>query len=141
MSKPINPKASTGDKDMPTRQGFDGTRIVLRFGSAEVPATLNDSTTAKAFVATLPRSIRMGNYGTDHCGLIEDLPYDSADVHRGWLNGDVNYATDGPWFVVFFGGEERSDGNDFQVNIGRIDCALSTVANLAGSHEVMVELA
>lgn len=69
------------------------------------------------------------------------LPYKEEEVHNGWLNGDIDFATDGEWFTILFGGEDESASHGFQVNIGKIDCPLEKISSLRGSYQVRIELA
>ena len=125
-----------------TRILNEGTKIIMYFGETAIPATLNDSITAQALIKMLPYTITLSNYGSDFCGVMKNpLPYKEEDVHNGWLNGDIDFATDGDWFTILFGGEENSDSYGYQVNIGKIDCELEKISSLQGSHKVRIELA
>ena len=124
-----------------TRVLDKGTKIKMYFGDTVIQATLNDSDTAQAFREMLPCTISLSNYGNDFCGVMETpLPYKEEDVHNGWLNGDIDFATDGNWFTILFGGEESSGSYGYQVNIGKIDCELEKISSLRGSHQVRIEL-
>ena len=70
-----------------------------------------------------------------------DLPFNENEVHYGWLNGDIDYATNAPYFTILFEDEEYSEQYGYQVNIGVITCPLETIRNLDGSYEVRIELA
>lgn len=130
-----NPKIATRILD-------NGTKIKMYFGNIVIPAMLNDSDTAKALIKMLPYTISLSNYGNDFCGVMEHpLPYNEEDVHNGWLNGDIDFATDGNWFTILFGGEENSGSYGYQVNIGKIDCELEKISSLRGSQQVRIELA
>lgn len=130
------------DPKIATRILDTGTKINMYFGNTIIPATLNDSETAKALIKKLPCSITLSNYGNDFCGVMNDpLPYKEEDEHYGWLNGDIDFATDGNWFTILFGGEESSDSYGNQVNIGKIDCELKKISDLKGSYSVRIELA
>ena len=130
-----NPKIATRILDK-------GTKINMYFDNTVIPGTLNDSETAQALIKILPCTIILSNYGNDFCGVMDDpLPYKENDVHNGWLNGDIDFATDGNWFTILFGGEESSDSYGYQVNIGKIDCELNKIGSLKGSYSVRIELA
>lgn len=118
-------------------------RIRLTFGGDAVYATLNDTETARAFAARLPQTISVGGTGIDFCGPMPfDLPYDDAQVHNGWTNGDVNYNPQGGWFAILYGGQEDSARYGDQVVMGRIEGEdLLRVQSLSGSYELLVELA
>lgn len=119
------------------------TTIKLVFGNTTVNAELNDTETARAFAEKLPVTIAVGGTGIDFCGRMPfSLPYEDAQVHNGWTNGDVNYNPRGGWFAVLYGGEEDSARYDDQVVMGRIEGAdLAAVQALGGSYDLRIELA
>ena len=132
----------TEDPSMPTRLPQEqGTKILLHFGVTVIPGILNDSETARALIAKLPLTQHMSRYSHDFCGVTESLPYNEDEVHYGWLNGDIDYAIDAPYFTILFEDEEVSEQFGDQVNIGVITVPLSEIAALEGSYDVRIELA
>lgn len=137
-----NADIQTADKTMPTRKPMEnGTKINMYFGDTVITGVLNDSDTAKALIAKLPYTQKVSRYSHDFCGVTEDLPYNENEVHYGWLNGDIDYATDAPYFTILFEDEDSSEKYGNQVNIGVITCPLETISSLDGSYEVRIELA
>ena len=131
----------TDDPAMPTRlPPENGTKILLHFGDTVIPGVLNDSETAQALIARLPCTQRMSRYSHDFCGVTENLPYHEEDVHNGWLNGDIDYAVDAPYFTILFEDQDRSESFGNQVNLGVIACPLAEIAALNGSYDVLIEL-
>ena len=131
----------TDDSTMPTRlPPENGTKILLHFGDTVIPGVLNDSETAQALIAKLPYIQHMSRYSHDFCGVTEDLPYNEEEEHYGWLNGDIDYATDAPYFTILFEDQDESEIYGSQVNIGVITCPLSDIAALNGSYDVLIEL-
>ena len=131
----------TDDPTMPTRlPPENGTKILLHFGETVIPGVLNDSETAQALIAKLPYTQHMSRYSHDFCGVTEDLPYDEEEEHYGWLNGDIDYATDAPYFTILFEDQDESEIYGSQVNIGVITCPLADIAALNGSYDVLIEL-
>ena len=131
----------TDDPTMPTRLPLEnGTKILLHFGDTVIPGVLNDSETAQALIAKLPYTQHMSRYSHDFCGVTEDLPYNEEEEHYGWLNGDIDYATDAPYFTILFEDQDESEIYGSQVNIGVITCPLSDIAALNGSYDVLIEL-
>ena len=118
-------------------------RINMKFGDTVIRAELNDTETAQAFAAKLPVAIGVSGTGVDFCGQMPfSLPYEDAQVHHGWTNGDVNYNPGGGWFAVLYGGEEDSMVYGDQVIMGRIvDDDLPLIQKLSGSYDVRIELA
>ncbi len=132
----------TEDPEMPTRVIEDGTKINMYFGDTVVPGILNDSETAQALIEMLPYTVHMNRYSHDFCGVMDDpLPYKEEDVHYGWLNGDIDFATDADYFTILFEDEELSEQYGYQVNIGVIDCPLENISKLTGSYDVRIESA
>lgn len=132
----------TTDKSMPTRiPDENGTKINMYFGDTVIPGVLNNSETAKALIAKLPLTQTVNRYSHDFCGVTEKLPYNENEEHYGWLNGDIDYATDAPYFTILFEDEDASEQYGNQVNIGVITCPLEQIANLNGSFDVRIELA
>lgn len=131
----------TEDPEMPTRVIEEGTKILLHFGDTVIPGILNDSDTAKALIEKLPYTVHMNSYSHDFCGVMpDDLPYNEEEVHYGWLNGDIDYAIDAPYFTILHSDEDISEQYGYQVNIGVITCELSRIRELDGSYDVMIEL-
>ena len=118
-----------------------GTKINMHFGDTVIPGVLNDSETAKALIAKLPLTQHVNRYSHDFCGTTDPLPYKEDEVHYGWLNGDIDYATDAPYFTILFEDEAVSEQYGSQVNIGVITCPLKDIAGLQGSFDVRIELA
>ena len=134
----------TSDKTRATRKvPVNGTKIIMRFGSTEIPGVLNDSITAQALIKNLPYTVHMTRYSHDFCGIVpaKDFPHKESEVHYGWLNGDIDYATDGPYFTILFEDEEKSERYGNQVNIGVITCPIQKISSLRGSFDVRIELA
>ena len=137
-----NADMQTEDKTMPTRRPMEGgTKINMYFGDTVIPGVLNDSETAKALIAKLPYTQSVSRYSHDFCGVTEELPYSEDDVHYGWLNGDIDYATNAPYFTILFEDEESSEQYGHQVNIGVMTCPLKNISDLDGNYEVRIELA
>ena len=132
----------TDDKKMPTRLPMEGgTKINMYFGDTLITGVLNDCDTAKAFIEKLPMTQHVSRYSHDFCGVTEDLPYNEDEVHYGWLNGDIDYAINAPYFTILFEDEDKSEQYGDQVNIGVITVPLSEIAALEGSYDVRIELA
>ena len=132
----------TNNPAMPTRVLENGTRINLHFGDTVLPGILNDCDTAKALIEMLPYTVHMNSYSHDFCGVMPDsLPYNEDEVHYGWLNGDIDYAIDAPYFTILHSDEDISERYGYQVNIGVLDCELSQIRELTGSYDVLIELA
>lgn len=62
-------------------------------------------------------------------------------MHYGWLNGDIDYAIDAPYFTILYKDQDISEQYGYQVNIGVLTSPLSEIANLGSSYDATVELA
>ncbi|MCQ4636511.1 cyclophilin-like fold protein [Anaerovorax odorimutans] len=132
----------TENKNRSTRILENGTRINMHFGDVVIPGILNDSETAKALIDRLPYTVHVSRYSHDFCGVMDEpLPYSEDNVHYGWLNGDIDFATDADYFTILFEDEDTSEQYGYQVNIGVIDCDLSEIRQLEGDYDVRIELA
>lgn len=132
----------TDDPSIATRIPLEnGTKINIRFGDTVITGILNDSTTAQALIEKLPYTVHMSRYSHDFCGVTEALPYEEADVHYGWLNGDIDYALNAPYFTILFKDEDHSEQYGDQVNIGVITSPIADIDALSGSYDVTVALA
>ena len=120
----------------------NGTPITLTIGDTVIPATLNNSRSAKELISRLPYTVKLHRYSHDYFGVMDNpLSYDEADVHNGWLNGDIDFARDGNYFTILFEDEENSQQYGHQITMGKIDGPLSAVKNLGRDIEVRIELA
>lgn len=134
--------ASAQDNDKCGAPVENGTAVTLTIGTTVIPAVLNDTTTARDLLARLPYTISLHHYTHDFCGVMaEPLKYDPADVQHGWKNGDIHFATDGDYFVLFFADEEISKQYGHQVHIGKMDVDLDKLRNLGRDIRVTVALA
>lgn len=137
-----NAQMQHNNPKMATRVMTGGTKINMHFGDTVIPGTLNNSETAQALVAMLPYTVQVNRYSHDFCGVMQDpLPYHEENVHYGWLNGDIDFATDSNYFTILFEDEKNSEQYGHQVNIGKIDSELSAISKLRGSYAVRIELA
>jgi hypothetical protein len=132
----------TDDPTIATRVLEGGTKINMHFGDVVIPGTLNDSITAQDLISKLPYTMHVSRFSHDFCGVMDDpLEYKEEEVHYGWLNGDIDFATDANYFTILFEDEEKSEQYGYQVNIGKIDSKLSVISELSGSYDVLIELA
>ncbi|QWU13121.1 Cyclophilin-like [Paenibacillus sophorae] len=135
-------RMQTDNPNVATHVLEGGTKINMHFGDVVIPGTLNDSITAQNLISKLPYTVYVNRYSHDFCGVMDDpLEYREEDVHYGWFNGDIDFATDANYFTILFEDEEKSEQYGYQVNIGKIDSDLSVISKLTGSYDVLIELA
>lgn len=120
----------------------NGTAITLTIGDKVIPATLNETKTAKDLISKLPYKISLNRYSHDYCGNpSETLTYDEKDVQFGWRNGEISYEKQTPYFVIFFGDEENSQIHGNQIIIGKVDVDLDTIKGLGRQIDITIDLA
>lgn len=84
------------DKDLATRVIETGTKVTLHFGETAIPATIGNTSAAKALLSKLPLHVNVSRYEFDLCGTMHPaLPYKEDEKRYGWLNGDINFVPDG----------------------------------------------
>ena len=123
-----------------TRTITNGTKIKMHFGDTVIPGILKDTQTSRELISRMPFTVRLSKYAHDFCGVIKPLPYDEKEVHNGWQNGDIDFASDGNYFTILYAGEESSKQYGYQINIGIITCDLEEMNKLEGSYDVLVEV-
>ena len=128
---------SEGDKSMSEK----GTPIKLIINGTEIPAFLNDSKPARALLARLPYTVNLQRYQHDYCGIMrEPLPYDQAELHSGWKNGDIAFAVSGNYFAILYKDEEISQQFDGMVTMGALTCDPAVMGTLDEAIAVRIEL-
>lgn len=134
--------AYAADADYSTRTIENGTPVTITIGDTVIPATLNNSKSAKALLERLPFTMRLHKYAHDYCGVMENpLPYDESDVHYGWLNGDIDFARDGNYFTILYEDQEKSQQYGHQITLGKIDGPLSVIKSMGNDITIRIELA
>ena len=115
--------------------------IDLQLAGHAVRAALSESAAAQKLAAHLPLTLRMSGAGIDLTGQLPfSLPCDSARLHRGWENGDINYCPCGNWLAVLFADEENSARYGGQITLGRVNGPLDALRDLEGAYDVRIEL-
>ena len=116
-------------------------RVELRIGEVAVPVELNGSDAARALAGRLPQALSMSVSSVGCCGQLSfSLPYDAADIHPGWSDGDLNYKPEGDWLALFFDDERNSARYGGQVTLGHAVGPLDSLHGLSGAHEARIEL-
>lgn len=116
------------------------TDVVIRTGTVDIPATLNDSVAAQDFRKRLPFKVSGRRSAVDYCCTTDSGRYDPAETQSGWKNGDISLA--GGWFAILFDGEEKSGDYHGMMVIAHIEEEhLPLVKGLPDSVNFTVELA
>ena len=116
-----------------------GERIAMCVGNVTVPMRLGDTPAARALAAHLPLTLRMSVSSVGCCGQLGfSLPHDTADVHPGWSDGDLNYKPEGDWLALFFDDERNSMRYGGQVTLGHAEGPLDALRGLTGTVDVRI---
>jgi len=65
-------------------------QIVRKADGVEIPATLNDTVTAKAFLKRLPFTVSGTRSAVDYCCRTAYGVFDPTETQSGWKNGDIS---------------------------------------------------
>lgn len=123
-----------------TEQASETTDIRMTVGITVITATLDNSDTTQAFLATLPRTLAMNHYGgREYYGRLETLP-ENGEAIADFENGDVIYYPAGPSFAIFFAGADSSSQGGL-IRMGRITSDLSVFDMLGSTAEMFIEVA
>lgn len=122
------------------------TSIKLGTGSIELKAELNDSKSARHFLAILPKEIRMSRWGNEYygaCGIKEELSSDAKEIME---IGEMAIWPPGAAFCIFFGPTPASTDQKPRaaspVNpIGRIIDDITPLKNLPANISIKVSKA
>ena len=122
-----------------SQETADTTNIVITVGNVVITATLDNSETTAAFLATLPRTLTMNRYGDrEYYGRMEAISENGESI-PDFENGDVTYYPAGPSFAIFFDGEDSSSQSGL-IRMGKITSALSAFNTLGETVKVQIEL-
>lgn len=114
--------------------------IILTVGETVIPATLNNTRTAKEFAKQLPFKVSAAKGEYDFCGAVGEIPCEESERQVGWSNGDIGYSRG--WFALFHSGENESSGYTGEMIIGHIDESyLETLRAMRGSVKITVAIA
>lgn len=115
------------------------TEITITAGEQVITALLEDSNTTRDFLATLPRTLTMNQYGgREYYGRIESMS-EEGEAIPDFENGDVTYYPAGPSLAVFFAGEEQSSQGGL-IRMGKITSDLSVLADLGDTVEMQIAI-
>lgn len=114
-------------------------RIELRIGELTIPVELNGSAAARALAARLPQTLPMSVSSVGCCGQLPfSLPCDTAEIHPGWSDGDLNYKPEGDWLALFFDDERNSARYGGQVTLGHAVGPLDALRELELTEDAFI---
>ena len=96
----------------------ESTDIVLQFGDTAITATLDNRQVSQDFIATLPLTITMNEWGgREFYGRIESLSEEGNHLET-FTNGDVTYYPPGPSLAIFYDKDDSSpQGNLIKIGV------------------------
>jgi|SRR5690606_16296085 len=123
------------------------TNILIRAGTIELPATLDDSPAAQALAKRLPIEITARRWGEEYYGALPshlgiELAADARDVLEV---GELAYWPPGNAFCIFFGPTPASEGSEPRAAsevspLGRITGDVEALRKLGSTISVRIEL-
>ena len=118
-----------------------GTQITLMAGKEIITATLDDSTTSRDFIKSLPVTMKMTRWvNREYYGKVEKRLSENASKRNRFENGDVAYWAPGGSFAVFFNDKGDPSISDLIV-MGKITSDLGAFSRLGDSVEMRIEVA
>ena len=116
------------------------TPITIKAGNATITATLDDSSTSRDFVKSLPLTISMKRWGNrEYYGKVREPLSDQGRKQNGFDNGDVAYWPRGGSFAIFFNNKVNPDISDLIV-FGKINSDLKVFDAMDESLDMRIEL-
>ena len=120
---------------------YAATPVTIKAGNTLITATLDDSTTSRDFVKSLPLTISMKRWGDrEYYGKLREPLSDQGRKQNGFANGDVAYWVPGGSFAIFFDDKVNPDISNLIV-FGKISSDLKVFDTLGESLEMRIELA
>lgn len=127
-------------EEMDTTMSEKSVPITLTIGSTVIKATLDNSQTSKAFLATLPRTMSMTRYGDrEYYGKVGKAISEEGQKINDYSNGDVTYYAAGRSFAIFYAKEGESSQSGL-IRMGKITSDLRDFEKLSGTVEMKIEL-
>ena len=97
------------------KSGFPAKNIAIKIGEAEIPAQLNECSTAEEIWEVLPLKAAAQTWGEE---IYFEIPVDHA-LEKGFTRhtvelGDLGYWPEGSSFCIFFGKTPMSEGDEIR---------------------------
>ena len=123
------------DRPKPTKD------IVIRADDAVLYGTLNDSPTAREFLARLPLSVRMVNYGgREYYGGIDKALETAEEGRLRFDDGDITYCPENNSVAIFYAQTSRPNLTMKVIPMGSITSSLAPLHDLPRSITVNFSL-
>jgi hypothetical protein len=121
-------------------------KIIITAGKISLPATLNDTGSAKAVARALPIEARANRWGEEIYFEIPVELQESSDARTEMQVGDLAYWAPGSAFCIFFGRTPMSEGTEphaaSPVNpLGRVDGDATAFKAVRSGEKVRIDAA
>lgn len=119
----------------------DGTAIRITTGDTELEGILYDSDMARQFIAQLPQTISMSNYGGREVygGIDQEITVEGAGQLR-FENGDITYCPTNNTAAIFYAQTDRPNLTMEVYPIGKVTSDLSIFPGLPSRVEITFEI-
>lgn len=131
-----------GSLSLDMESGQDETVILITVEGAQLEGVLYDSDMAQQFIAQLPQTISMSNYGGREVygGIDQEITVEGEGQLR-FEDGDITYCPSNNTAAIFYSQSDRPDLTMRVYPIGKVTSDLSIFPNLPSRVEITFELA
>lgn len=125
--------------DMESGQGETAIRITV--GEVQLEGVLYDSSMARQFIAQLPQTVSMSNYGGREVygGIDQEITVEGEGQLR-FENGDITYCPSSNTAAIFYSQSDRPDLTMRVYPIGKVTSDLSIFPGLPSRVEITFEI-
>lgn len=121
--------------------GAAETPITVSFGDTVLSGTLNGSPEAKAFMAAMPQSVSMVQYGgREYYGAVKEKITAVSKGRLRFEDGDITYCPQNHTVAIFFSQTDRPNLTMEVIPIGKVTSDLSVFRDLGHSVQVRFDL-
>lgn len=131
-----------GSFGLDTESGQDETAILITVEGAQLEGVLYDSDVARQFIAQLPQTISMSNYGGREVygGIDQEITVEGEGQLR-FEDGDITYCPSNNTAAIFYSQSDRPDLTMRVYPVGKVTSDLSIFPDLPSRVEITFELA
>ncbi|MYS57164.1 hypothetical protein GTW46_45180 [Streptomyces sp. SID6013] len=135
------PSATTRAPSPASTERVNGLKVSLRIGDTTTHATLADNATSRAFAASLPVTVEMGDMlGRELYGALpEPLPAAEKDRQTDYQAGQLVYWPPGPGLAVYYKHAGPPVPAPGMVALGTIDEGQDAFTGHDGTAEVTID--
>ena len=130
-----------GALDLDTERGQGETAIRITVGDTQLDGVLYDSDMARQFIAQLPQTISMSNYGDREVygGIDQEITVEGEGQLR-FEDGDITYCPSNNTAAIFYSQSDRPDLTMRIYPIGKVTSDLSIFPDLPSRVDITFEI-